>query len=73
MVPAADTDRRTQPHTAYDLLAANRTPIATYGTQMRRVALLPGSRFPWAFVVADVEQAILGMAVSYTHLRAHET
>ena len=67
VVPAADTDRRAQPRTAYDLLAANRTPIATYGTQMRRVALLPGSRFPWAFVVADVEQAILGMDFLAAH------
>ncbi|MPC54384.1 hypothetical protein E2C01_048295 [Portunus trituberculatus] len=46
VVPAADTDRRAQPRTAYDLLAANRTLIATYRTQTRRVALLPGSRFP---------------------------
>ncbi|XP_045122596.1 vegetative cell wall protein gp1-like [Portunus trituberculatus] len=45
VVLAAVTDRRAQPRTAYDLLAANRTPIATYGTQTRRVALLPGSRF----------------------------
>ncbi|MPC27205.1 hypothetical protein E2C01_020372 [Portunus trituberculatus] len=29
VVPAADTDRRAQPRTAYDLLAANRTPIVT--------------------------------------------
>ncbi|MPC54795.1 hypothetical protein E2C01_048721 [Portunus trituberculatus] len=67
VVPAADTDRCTQPRTAYDLLAANRTPIATYGTQTRRVALLSGSRFPWAFVVADVEQAILGMNILAAH------
>ncbi|MPC51292.1 hypothetical protein E2C01_045137 [Portunus trituberculatus] len=67
VVPAADTDRRAQPRTVYDLLAANRTAIPTYGTQTRRVALLPGSRFPWAFVVADVEQAILGMDFLAAH------
>ncbi|XP_045133333.1 uncharacterized protein LOC123517388 [Portunus trituberculatus] len=52
------TDRCAPTHKAYDLLAANRTLVATYETQIRRVALLPSRRFPWAFVVADVEDAI---------------
>ncbi|MPC71137.1 hypothetical protein E2C01_065407 [Portunus trituberculatus] len=67
VVPAADTDRHAQPRTAYDLLAANHTPIATYGTQTRRMAFLPGSHFPWAFVVADLEQVILGMDFLAAH------
>ncbi|MPC09806.1 hypothetical protein E2C01_002424 [Portunus trituberculatus] len=60
-LPTTDTDRCAPPRTVYDLLAANRTPITTYGTQTFFVALLPSIRFPWAFMVADVEQTILGM------------
>ncbi|MPC75118.1 hypothetical protein E2C01_069504 [Portunus trituberculatus] len=52
---------------AYDLLAGNGTPILTYGAQTRRVALLPSSHFPWAFVVADVKQANLGMDFVAAH------
>ncbi|MPC40664.1 hypothetical protein E2C01_034229 [Portunus trituberculatus] len=47
--------------TAYDLLAANHTLIATYGAQTLRVAILHSSRFPRAFLVVDMEQTILGM------------
>ena len=46
---------------AYDLLAANGTPIATYGTQTRRLTLAPNTTVTWPFIIADVSQAILGM------------
>ena len=52
MVPASDTDRRVQPSTIYDLLAADLTIC---------FALLPGSCLPLVFVVTNVEQAILGI------------
>ena len=67
MVPANEDDRRAQPRTAYDLLAANRTPIATYGTRSLRLALTPASTSPWAFIVADVDRAILGMDFLAAH------
>ncbi|MPC39815.1 hypothetical protein E2C01_033364 [Portunus trituberculatus] len=55
--------RRLNPRTqsAYYLLTGNRTVIATYGTQTHRLAFFPCTCFSCAFVVADVEQAILGI------------
>ncbi|KAK8397148.1 hypothetical protein O3P69_004683 [Scylla paramamosain] len=61
VVPATEKDRQSQPRTTYDLLAANHTPIATYCTWTLCLGLLPSSRFPWAFVVVDVDHLILGM------------
>lgn len=45
---------------AYDLVAANGTPIATYGTESRRLTLTSDHTFHWDFLVADVGQPILG-------------
>ncbi|XP_076066077.1 uncharacterized protein LOC143039721 [Oratosquilla oratoria] len=67
VVPPAAKDR-THAHTAYDLLAANGTPIATYGTRHWRVSFAPELSFPWTFVVADVGQPILGL----DFLREHD-
>ncbi|XP_076057316.1 uncharacterized protein LOC143034857 [Oratosquilla oratoria] len=44
---------------SYDLLAANGTPIATYGSHYSVLDLQNG-KFPWTFVIADVRQPILG-------------
>ena len=66
MVPVMDEDRCAPPCTSYDL-AAICTPIATCGTRALCVVLLPGSRFPWAFVVTNEEQAILGMDFFAAH------
>jgi len=46
---------------AYDLLAANGTSIATYGTIFSRVNLHPQLKLDWTFVLADVPEAILGL------------
>ena len=45
----------------YELLAANNTPIATYG--IRTLTLNLGLRrdFTWSFVIADVSRAIIGV------------
>ncbi|CAB4024569.1 gag-pol poly, partial [Paramuricea clavata] len=44
----------------YDLLAANSSTIATYGTRSSTINLgLPRS-FPWIFTIADVNHAIIG-------------
>ena len=67
VVPATEADRRAQPSTAYDLVAANHTPIATYGTRTLRLDLAPVDCLPWAFVVADVNKAILGMDFLSAH------
>lgn len=45
---------------AFDLLAANGTPIATYGTQRMVLDFGIHRKFPWIFVVAEVTQPILG-------------
>ncbi|KAK8389351.1 hypothetical protein O3P69_008830 [Scylla paramamosain] len=37
VVPATEEDRQSQPRTEYDLLTANHTPIATYGTRILRL------------------------------------
>ncbi|XP_076057407.1 uncharacterized protein LOC143034942 [Oratosquilla oratoria] len=42
-----------------DLLAANGTPIATYGSHYSVLDLQNG-KFPWTFVIAYVRQPILG-------------
>lgn len=52
---------------AYDLLAANNTPIATYGTRSLHLALSPHRRFFWSFVVAEVEKPILGVDFLTAH------
>lgn len=64
MVPATDEDPS---HIAHDILVANRTLIVTHGKQTFRVAVLPSSRIPWAFLVAYVEQVNLGMNFLSVH------
>ncbi|KAG0706998.1 hypothetical protein GWK47_024228 [Chionoecetes opilio] len=56
VVPPSSDERLAQPSTAYDLLAANNTPIATYGTRTLRLSLTPTSPFVWSFVVTEVDQ-----------------
>ncbi|XP_076058582.1 uncharacterized protein LOC143035602 [Oratosquilla oratoria] len=58
MTPAA-APRQGKDIPSYDVLAASDTPIATYGSH--HVGLdLQNVKFPWTFVVADVQQPILG-------------
>ncbi|KAK8397149.1 hypothetical protein O3P69_004684 [Scylla paramamosain] len=67
VVPAMEEDHRSQPRTTYNLLAENHIPIATYCTWTLHLGLLPSSRFPWAFVVVDVDEPILGMDFLEAH------
>ncbi|KAK3883220.1 hypothetical protein Pcinc_012447 [Petrolisthes cinctipes] len=54
-------------HPSYDLVAANSTPITTYGIQSRHLALAPSHTFQWNFLVADVVQPILGTDFLSSH------
>lgn len=45
----------------YELSAANRTPIATYGTVTMTPRLGFRRDFTWKFVVADITKSILGV------------
>ena len=67
VVPPTDAECRYQSRTAYDLVAANHTPIATYGTRTLRLEFRPAVRCTWAFVVADVDKAIVGMDFLSAH------
>lgn len=54
-------------HPAYDLLAANGTPIATFGTVHTKVRLSPALHIHWPFIIADVKQAIIGIDLLKHH------
>ncbi|MPC22667.1 hypothetical protein E2C01_015690 [Portunus trituberculatus] len=53
--------------TGRPLLRSPRRALPRSRRQCPVSPLLPGSRFPWAFVVVDVEQAILGMDFLAAH------
>jgi cleavage and polyadenylation specificity factor subunit 1 len=67
ILPASqfEKDQRTP---AYDLLAANGSKIATYGSMFSSVNLHPGLRLDWTFIVADINQAILGLDFLKHHM-----
>ena len=46
---------------AYDPLAANGILIATYGTKALRLTLTSHAAITWPFVIADVNQLLLGV------------
>lgn len=60
VMPPSQNDRRKQNKLAIHLYAANGSRIATFGE--RRLALNLGLRraFEWTFIIADVQQPILG-------------
>ncbi|XP_076069174.1 uncharacterized protein LOC143041214 [Oratosquilla oratoria] len=58
MPPTGDPSQGTS-LPSYDLLAANGTPIATYGSHYSVLDLQNG-KFPWTFIVAYVRPLILG-------------
>ena len=60
ILPASNYEKR-QHNISNDLLAANGTPIATYGTLFATITLHSQLKLPWTFIVADVPQAILGL------------
>ncbi|KAK3891498.1 hypothetical protein Pcinc_004588 [Petrolisthes cinctipes] len=50
---------------SYDLLAANGTSIATYGTRTLNLDLGLPEKIIWSFIVADVRHPILGLDFIY--------
>ncbi|KAG0724215.1 hypothetical protein GWK47_041102 [Chionoecetes opilio] len=61
VVPPSSDDPLAQPCTAYDLLAANNPPIATYGTRTLRLSVTPASSFIWSFGVGRGGSAYPGV------------
>ena len=59
VLPPTAKDRQ-HCNTALDLHAANNTTIATYGQRLLQVNVGFRRSFPWVFLVADVQQPILG-------------
>lgn len=67
MVPPSQVDVVNPSYTAYDLLAANKSPIATFGTRSRAVSLIDQEYVIWPFIVADVQAPILGLDFLTAH------
>ena len=67
VLPATSADRRHPPLPDRSLSAVNGSSIATYGTRSLTVSLGLRRRFRWIFVVADVQQAILGADFLHFH------
>ena len=67
VLPATSADRRHPPLPDRSLSAVNGSSIATYGTRSLTVRLGLRRRFRWIFVVADVQQAILGADFLHFH------
>ena len=67
VLPATSADRRHPPLPERSLSAVNGSSIATYGTRSLTVSLGLRRRFRWIFVVADVQQAILGADFLHFH------
>ena len=65
VLPANRKDRRCTPQ--YNLRAANESDIATYGTRSLTISLDLRRTFTWVFIVADVEQAIIGADLLHAH------
>ncbi|KAK3889254.1 hypothetical protein Pcinc_006820 [Petrolisthes cinctipes] len=59
-VPPSAADKATE-YPSYDLLAANGTSIATYGTRTLNLDLGLPEKVIWSFIVADVRHPILGL------------
>lgn len=58
LFPPTKHEKQSTP--TFDLLAANETPIATYGQRYGVLDLGLGRKFEWIFRVAEVRQPILG-------------
>ncbi|XP_066984723.1 uncharacterized protein [Macrobrachium rosenbergii] len=57
--PPSKEDLEKIPDSTPTLIAANRTPICTYGTMTRTISIL-GCRYHWPFVIAEVKFPLLG-------------
>ena len=66
ILPPSEGDRVSK-QPAYNLLAANGTPIATYSTKVMSLNLGLKKRFTWPFVIAEVTQPILGYDCLHHH------
>ena len=61
VIPPSGKERRDPARAAYDLIAANGSPIPTYGAKDVSLTMSPARRFHWWFVVAEVSHPILGI------------
>lgn len=59
-VLAVTSERKIKKSSAYQLYAANNTPIKTYGEKTVRLNLGLRRSFSWNFIIADVKTSILG-------------
>ncbi|XP_066952488.1 uncharacterized protein [Macrobrachium rosenbergii] len=57
--PPSREDRKRPPDPAAFLMAANGSPILSYGTRLLSISIL-GQRYTWNFIVADVRTPLLG-------------
>ena len=68
IIPPTVSDKQDK-QPAYDLLAANGTPIASYGSRKLTINVGFNSALVWCFIVADVAQPIIGLnCLSYHDL-----
>ena len=59
VIPPSSSDRR-HPSDKFALTAVNNTSIATYGKRSLTLNLGLRRSFPWIFIVAEVQQPIIG-------------
>lgn len=59
VLPPTSADRRNN-QSVFNLVAANGTPIHTYGKKRIHVSLGLRRSFPWLFTIADVSRPIIG-------------
>ncbi len=80
VIPPSKAERKNRQDT-YGLIAANNTPIATYGTRSLTLNLGLRRAFRWVFIIANVRNPILGadflrhygLAVDMSHKRLADT
>lgn len=67
VIPPTAREKLNPALTAYDLIAANKSPIAMYETRNKQVMNVPKEMFVWPFIMADVQYPILGVEFLATH------
>ena len=67
VLPPSGDHKRPPELVAYDLIAANGSPIPTYGAKDVSITLSPARRFHWKFIVAEVRHPILGADFLVAH------
>ena len=67
VLPATSADRRHPSQLEHTLRAVNGSSIAAFGTESLTVSLGLPRRFQFVFVIADIEQPIIGADFLYHH------